>query len=193
MQSQPQTTNTSSFESFPIPGEAKINFAGWLAQNQNLLAPPVSNKMLFDKGQLKIMVVGGPNERTDYHYNETEEFFYQMKGDMILKVVLNGNEFKDIHIKEGEMFVLPGGVPHSPQRFVDTLGMVIEIERPKDTLDALRWYCETCQAVVYEERFYCYDLGQQLIPVIDKYNGSEEVRTCKCCGHVNAVSSAKKN
>lgn len=85
-----------------------------------------------------------------------------------------------------------GGIPHSPQRFENTVGLVIEMERPKDSLDALRWYCENCHAIVYEETFYCYDLGKQLVPVIEKYNGSEQVRTCKSCGHVNCKSNKKQ-
>ncbi|EFC46715.1 hypothetical protein NAEGRDRAFT_65213 [Naegleria gruberi] len=185
-----QSSSTDSFQSFPIEGEAKINFAEWLVENQSKLTPPVSNKMLFNKGQLKIMIVGGPNERTDYHVNQTEEFFYQMKGDMILKIV-DKNEHKDVHIKEGEMFVLPGNVPHSPQRFKDTIGMVIELERPQGSLDYLRWYCEKCDEIVYQDSFYCYDLGVQLVPVIEKYNSDESVRTCKACGHVNCKSNKK--
>lgn len=127
------SSSQSTFTSFPIPDHAKINFAGWLTENQSQLTPPVSNKMLFDKGQFKVMVVGGPNQRTDYHYNTTEEFFYQMKGDMILKVVLNGNEFKDIPIKEGEMFVLPG------RFFVVDLEGNIRIHLFSDDLTLDRW------------------------------------------------------
>ncbi|KAL9651182.1 hypothetical protein ABK040_008254 [Willaertia magna] len=166
--------------------ESKINIIEWLSQNQQFLQPPVSNKMLFNKGDLKVMIVGGPNQRKDYHYNETEEFFYQMKGDMILKVIENG-EFKDIKIKEGEMFVLPGKVSHSPQRFENTIGLVIEINRNENQLDKLQWYCDDCKSLVYEEIFHCTDLGTQLVPVIERYRNNIENRTCKNCNHVNEL------
>jgi 3-hydroxyanthranilate 3,4-dioxygenase len=103
---------------------------------------------------------------------------------MILKVVDNG-EFKDIEIKQGSMFMCPANVPHSPQRFENTVGLVVERKRPVDSLDILRWYCEKCAQVVYEESFHCVNLGTQLKPVILAYFASEEKRTCNSCGHLN--------
>lgn len=116
---------------------------------------------------------------------------------MVLKIVHNG-EFKDIPIKEGEMFVLPARIPHSPQRPKDTIGLVIGLQcenklliqkeraRKESEKDALRWYCEKCKEIVYEEWFHCTDLGTQLKPVIERYRTKTENRTCKKCGHVNA-------
>ncbi|RKP26815.1 3-hydroxyanthranilic acid dioxygenase [Syncephalis pseudoplumigaleata] len=103
---------------------------------------------------------------------------------MVLKVVDNG-EFRDIPIKEGEMFLLPGNVPHNPVRFADTIGIVIERNRRPEEIDRLRWYCSQCRHVVYEESFHCTDLGTQLKPVIEKYAADASLRTCKQCGHVN--------
>ncbi|KAJ3397054.1 3-hydroxyanthranilic acid dioxygenase [Lobulomyces angularis] len=131
------------------------------------------------------MAVGGPNKRTDYHVNPTEEWFFQHKGDMLLKIVDEGKIFKDVVIKEGDMFLLPKNIPHNPVRFADTVGIVIERKRPEGFLDALRWYCSECKEVVYEETFFCVNLGVQLKPVIEKFANDESLRKCKSCGHVN--------
>ncbi|KAI9144223.1 putative BNA1-3-hydroxyanthranilic acid dioxygenase [Paraphysoderma sedebokerense] len=162
-----------------------INFTSWLQENSHLLKPPVNNYCI-QRGDFIVMAVGGPNKRTDYHVNETEEWFYQYKGDMLLKVVENG-EFKDIIIKEGEMFLLPGNTPHNPVRFADTVGIVIERNRRPEEIDRLRWYCEKCQEIVYEESFHCTDLGTQLKPVIEKFANTEELRKCKKCGFMNVA------
>jgi 3-hydroxyanthranilate 3,4-dioxygenase len=125
--------------------------------------------------------VGGPNARTDYHLNETAEWFFQYKGAMTLKVVDQG-EFRDIIIGEGEMFLLPPNTPHNPVRFANTVGIVLEQARPKDSLDRLRWYCEHCHEIVDETAFYCYDLGTQIKEAVNAFKDSKERRTCKNCG-----------
>ncbi|KAF9438164.1 3-hydroxyanthranilic acid dioxygenase [Entomortierella beljakovae] len=162
-----------------------INFGKWIEEHSDKLQPPVNN-YLVQRGDFIIMAVGGPNARTDYHVNETEEWFYQYKGDMLLKVVDNG-EFKDLPIKEGEMFLLPANTPHNPVRFENTVGIVIERQRPPEAIDRLRWYCDGCKEIVYEESFHCVDLGKQLAPVINRYAADESLRKCKACGHVNTA------
>jgi|EP00161_Ancyromonas_sigmoides_P007767 3-hydroxyanthranilate 3,4-dioxygenase len=162
-----------------------FNLPNFLANHADELKPPVCNKVVCD-GEFKVMIVGGPNQRKDYHINEGSEFFYQIKGDLLLKIV-DGGEFRDVNIREGDMFLLPGNVPHSPNRFADTVGLVVERERRPEETDHLRWYCdvESCRAVVYEESFHCTDLGTQLKPVIERYFGDEALRKCAKCGHVN--------
>src|SRR5699024_9409986 len=117
-----------------------INFAEWIEENREFFKPPVGNKKIWEDSNFMIFVVGGPNRRKDYHIDPDEEFFYQVEGDMTLKVVDDG-EFKDIEIKEGEIFLLPANMPHSPQRGPDTIGLVIEHKRDIDAHDGFRWYC----------------------------------------------------
>ncbi|PWW78856.1 3-hydroxyanthranilic acid dioxygenase [Tuber magnatum] len=131
---------------------------------------------------MTVMIVGGPNARNDYHINETPEWFYQFKGDMLLRVVEDNGEFRDIHIGEGDMFLLPPNVPHNPVRFADTVGIVIEQKRPPQSLDRLRWYCPDCKSVVYEAAFRCTDLGVQIKEAVDGFKESEELRRCAQCG-----------
>ena len=128
------------------------------------------------------MVVGGPNSRKDYHYNETEEFFYQLEGDIHVKIVDDG-QFVDIPIKEGEIFLLPARTPHSPQRGPNTVGLVMEVVRP-DKLDGFRWYCENCGNLLHESKIPVNDIVKDLPVVMDQFYASVDLRTCKKCGHV---------
>ena len=87
---------------------------------------------------MMVTVVGGPNQRTDFHDDPVEEFFYQLEGDMVLKVFEDG-EFSDIVIREGDIFFLPKHVRHSPQRpMAGSVGLVIEPKRPDGLKDAFR-------------------------------------------------------
>jgi 3-hydroxyanthranilate 3,4-dioxygenase len=157
-----------------------INFKGWIDENRHLLKPPVGNKMIWRDREFIVMVVGGPNGRTDYHINGGEEFFYQVEGDMVLKVIENGTS-RDVEIKEGEMLLLPANTPHSPRRPANTVGLVIERKRLPHELDGLLWLCEKCGEKLYEERFNLTDIENQFPPIFDRfYNGDACV--CKKCG-----------
>lgn len=164
---------------------APFDFQRWIEDHRDQLQPPVGAKKLFEDANFIVMVVGGPNSRNDYHLNEGEEFFYQLEGDMTLKVVDDG-EFRDIEIKEGQVFLLPGGVPHSPQRRANTVGLVVERPRTENERDGLRWYCESCGSVVYEEFFEVKDFLGQMKAVMTAWKSDESMRTCSKCGHVNA-------
>eukprot|EP01137_Pigoraptor_chileana_P012250 Opistho-2@64417 len=168
-----------NWETHPLP----FSLNEWIDKNKGDLKPPVGNKMVFGKHcEFKVMIVGGPNTRTDYHEEVGEEWFYMIKGDMTLKIK-EGGKSKDVHIREGESYLLPGNVPHSPQRFPDTIGLVVERERRPHEVDFLRWYCRSCgEATVFEDSFHCTDLGAQLKPVIEKYYGDESLRRCPKCG-----------
>lgn len=148
----------------------------WVEENKHLLKPPVCNKLVYGAGMWKAMVVGGPNERTDYHIEEGEEYFLMLKGSMCLKVIERGQP-RDIAIREGEMLMLPARIPHSPNRFADTIGLVMERERAPGEMDGLRYYTSDFQAVLYEEWFHCTDLGKDLKPIIDRFHASDAKRT----------------
>jgi 3-hydroxyanthranilate 3,4-dioxygenase len=168
-----------------MPLSAPFNLQQWIEENRHLLKPPVGNKMICNGGFM-VMVVGGPNQRTDYHVNPTEELFFQVEGDIVLKVIEDGAP-RDIPIRQGEMFVLPASVPHSPRRPAGTVGLVIEQARPESANDHMRWYCPKCGAVIHDAEFHLVDLGKQLKPIIEQFNSSEELRTCKSCGAVYPV------
>ncbi|KAG8964289.1 3-hydroxyanthranilic acid dioxygenase [Tulasnella sp. 419] len=170
-----------------MPIAPPLNFPKWLSESSHLLQPPVNNYCLYSSQDYTVMAVGGPNERNDYHVNETEEWFYQYKGAMLLRVV-DGEEFRDIDIGEGEMFMLPANTPHNPVRFANTVGLVVERKRPEEAIDRLRWYCRssahTKPTVIREESFHCTDLGTQLKPIIKRWIETEELRKCPECGEV---------
>lgn len=163
---------------------APINFKKWIEEHRENLKPPVCNKVIWQEGDFICMVIGGPNQRTDYHYDEGPEFFYQIEGDMVLKVMEEGKP-KDIPIREGEIFLLPPRIPHSPQRIENTVGLVIERKRLAHEQDGLMWFCEKCNHKLYEERFHLVDIETQLPPVFQRFYGSEAHRRCDECGYLN--------
>ena len=167
------------------------NLKAWVEENRHLLKPPVGNKMVWQDRDFLVMVVGGPNQRKDFHIEEGEEFFYQIEGDITLRVMEDGKP-KDIPIREGEIFLLPAGVPHSPQRPAGTVGMVIERRRRDSEDDHLRWYCDHCGEILFDSEFHLVDLGKQLKPIIEEFYAREDLRTCKKCGTVMQVPAPAK-
>lgn len=161
-----------------------IDFKKWIEDHRHELKPPVGNRVIWKEGDFICMVVGGPNRRTDYHYEEGPEFFYQIEGDMTLKV-FEEDQPRDINIREGEVFLLPPRIPHSPQRFENTVGLVIERRRLEGEKDGLLWYCKECNTLLYEEYFLLTDIETQFGAVFDRFYGSEEKRTCSNCGFLN--------
>jgi len=161
-----------------------FSFTNWINENRHLLKPPVGNQVVYtDNSDFIVMVVGGPNNRKDFHYNETEEFFYQVEGDINLRIIEDGKKV-DIPIREGEIFLLPPKVPHSPQRPANTVGLVMELQRNHGETDGCMWFCENCEEKLYEEYFEMSDIVKQLVPIMEKFYASEENRTCKNCGTI---------
>lgn len=167
----------NEIESKPGMGPLMVNVDKWIEENEASFLPPVCNKLMHFS-QLNVMFVGGPNMRKDYHIEEGEELFYQLRGDMCLKVIENNTQ-KDVLIREGEMFLLPARIPHSPQRQAGTVGLVIERQRLQSETDGLRYYVDNSTAVLFERWFYCENLGVQLAPIISEFFSSEQYRTGK--------------
>ncbi|RPI18008.1 MAG: 3-hydroxyanthranilate 3,4-dioxygenase [Ignavibacteriae bacterium] len=159
-----------------------FNLQKWVEEHRHLLKPPVGNQCVVD-GDLIVMVVGGPNARKDYHFDEGAEFFYQVEGDITVKIIDDGKP-KDINIKQGEMFYLPPHIPHSPQRLANTIGMVVERKRDDNELDGFQWYCENCGNKLYEEFVKVDNIVTQLPPIFERFYNDIDKRTCKNCGHV---------
>jgi 3-hydroxyanthranilate 3,4-dioxygenase len=159
-----------------------FNFQAWLEAHRERLRPPVCNQVVFEDSEFIVMVVGGPNSRTDYHWDPGEEFFYQLEGDMLLRTVQDG-KIVEIPIREGEMLLLPPAVPHSPQRYADTVGMVIERRRRPEERDGFMWFCEACGHKLYEEFLHVSDIVAQLPPVFDRFYGDAANLRCDACGH----------
>lgn len=160
-----------------------LNLKKWVDEHRHLLKPPVGNQQVWKDRDFIVMIVGGPNARKDYHVNSTEELFYQIEGDITVKIIENGQK-KDVPIREGEIFLLPPFIPHSPQRPANTIGMVVERQRPAGQLDHLQFYCDKCGAIVHEPTFDLKDIVNQLKKVMEEFwaPDNKALRTCKKCG-----------
>lgn len=179
----PNQTSQATSSLFQI-----LNLKKWIDENRHLLKPPVGNKCIWPPNQYQcdfiVMAVGGPNERTDFHVNTGEEFFYQVEGQMKLIIIDPAGKMQDIHIKEGDIYLLPANTPHSPQRPANSVGLVLEKKRADGMLDGLQWYCEKCQSKLYEEYFQLINIETQFGAVFDRYYDSEHT-LCKKCGTQN--------
>jgi 3-hydroxyanthranilate 3,4-dioxygenase len=160
-----------------------FNLHRWIEQNRELLKPPVGNKLLFEDSGFIIMAVGGPNSRKDFHHDPGEEFFFQVQGDMVLRTVQDGR-LTDVPIRQGEVFLLPPEVPHSPQRPAGSVGIVVERRRDPDELDGFSWHCEHCGNRLYLERVAVRNIETQLPEIFSRFYSSAAHRTCSACGTV---------
>ena len=158
-----------------------FNLKKWVDDNRDRLKPPVGNQLVYKDTEFIVMIVGGPNARKDFHYNEGEEFFYQIEGNMTLPIIENG-ERRIIEINEGDMFLLPARVPHSPQRPANTVGLVIERMRKPHELDYCAWYCEKCNNQLDNQSFHLGDIVTQLPKLLNEFYANDELTICKKCG-----------
>jgi 3-hydroxyanthranilate 3,4-dioxygenase len=159
-----------------------FNFRSWIDEHRQFLKPPVGNQLVFEHSEFIIMVVGGPNSRTDYHDDPGDEFFYQLEGEMVLRTMQDRGRV-DIPIREGEILLLPAHIPHSPRRLPNSVGLVVERKRRAEEQDGFLWYCEHCQYPLHAEYLHVSDIVKQLPPIFDHFYNSQR-RICQACGTV---------
>ena len=162
-----------------------VNFARWIDENRHLLQPPVGNKTLTVGADFIVQVVGGPNRRTDYHVDPYEEWFYQLEGTIHVNLMVDG-EPETVTICPGETWLLPGSVPHSPQRpEPGSIGLVVERVREVGTLEKFQWYCPACHALIHEVELQIHDIVADLPPVFSAFYADEDARRCGRCGQTH--------
>jgi 3-hydroxyanthranilate 3,4-dioxygenase len=162
-----------------------INFEQWIEDNRHLLKPPVGNKTMTVGKDFIVMIVGGPNARTDYHVDPYEEWFYQIEGTMHVDLIVDGKP-ESVEISAGETWLLQGNTPHSPQRpETGSIGLVMERVREEGTLEKFQWYCPNCNALVHEVELQVRDIVVDLPPVFTAFYEDEQARICKNCGHLH--------
>jgi len=157
-----------------------INLKEWVEQNRDQMKPPVGNKYLYDGKDFFVMVIRGPNARNDFHVTNSEEYFYQVEGDIVVRVRDEG-KIKDFRVREGETFFVPSKMPHSPQRPPGTVGVVVERVRPVGEMEHLVFYCEKCGALVEDIEFDCKDIVVHFRDTMEAFWQDDARRTCKKC------------
>ena len=158
-----------------------VDLMKWIAENRHLMKPPVGNKYLYSGDDFFVMIIAGPNARNDFHMTDSEEFFIQLKGDIVVRI-RDKDGIKDVPVREGETFFVPGGVPHSPQRGPDTLGLVVERRRPETEPEHLMFFCEKCGELVYDKVFCCKDIVKHFAAAMEEFWADPKLCTCAKCG-----------
>ncbi|GII75156.1 3-hydroxyanthranilate 3,4-dioxygenase [Sphaerisporangium rufum] len=166
----------------PLSHGQPFNFQRWIDEHRELLKPPVGNVQIWEDTGLIVTVVGGPNQRTDFHDDPLEEFFYQLSGNMVLRVMEEeGRPPVDVQINEGDVFLLPPHVRHSPQRpEPGSIGLVVEFTRPAGDIDAFEWYCMECHHLVHRSEVQLRSIVDDLPPLFERFYAGD--RTCPHCG-----------
>lgn len=168
-----------------MAGLAAFNLMQWIKDHEEVLKPPVGNAQIWQDSDFIVTIVAGPNERTDFHVDPLEEFFYQIKGDMTLRIIEDG-QIKDVPIREGDILLLPPYTRHSPQRpEPGSYGLVIEASRPEGHVDAFEWYCDNCGHRIHRREVQLQSIVDDLPPVFSEYYESEALRTCPNCGTID--------
>lgn len=164
-----------------------FNFNQWIDDNADQLKPPVANQQIWEGTDMMVTVVGGGNKRTDFHDDPVEEFFYQLRGDMNLRIQEEeGKPAVDMPIREGDIFLLPPHVRHSPQRpDLDSIGLVVEYARPDGAMDGFEWFCGNCHMMVHRAEVSLVSIVRDLPPLFEAFYSDLDARTCSHCNTVH--------
>jgi 3-hydroxyanthranilate 3,4-dioxygenase len=165
-------------------GFQPINLMKFIEEHKDQLKPPVNNKLIWKDSELMVMLLGGPNKRRDFHVDPSEELFYQIQGSCYVEVINSEGKREVVEVKEGEMFLLPPNVPHSPHRVADTIGLVIERNREQGELEDFVWFCDECDHEMHRVTIQLTNIEVQVKDAINGFNSSLDLRTCKQCGYV---------
>jgi len=168
----------------PLPA---FNLRSWIEDHQYLLQPPVGAEVLWNDSELQVIIIGGPNARRDFHVDPSDEFFFQLKGTMVLEYMDSEGNRQRQPIREGEVFLLPANTPHSPQRPANTVGLVVERLRRPGEPEAYEWYCENCNNRLYRIERQDSDLLKDLGAALKAFHANSELRTCSRCGVTQPV------
>ena len=171
------------------PVGVPFSLLGWIDDHADELQPPVGNKVVWKDGDFIFMIIGGPNARNDFHIDPADEIFYQLRGDIRVDLIDGDGVRRPRRVREGEVMLVPAGVPHAPMRPEGSRGLVIERPRAPHELDTLRWYCESCGHVLHETTFHVSDIETELAAALAEFNGDADLRTCDRCGTVLDVAT----
>jgi 3-hydroxyanthranilate 3,4-dioxygenase len=164
---------------------ASFNLLKWISDNPQKLKPPIGANTVFRGDDFMVTVVGGPNARTDYHVNPTEEFFFQLEGSVTIRIQHEGQPH-DIVLPAGHIYLLGANIPHAPIRGPNTVGLIVERVRKNGMKDTHRWYCDNCNNVLFEKTVQIDLIERDMPPVFDAYYENPDNQTCKKCGHKNS-------
>ena len=146
---------------------------------------PVS--ILWQEGDSLAFVARGRPHRSEFHIDPSDEVMHVLKGEMELHYLTSEGERQVVLVPEGGVIHCPAGTPHSPHFSGDSFLLVLERKRGPGEVDRFIWYCEKCNAPVYETSRHVADYRDD--PVSDVYvEFYDDVahRTCPKCGHVDS-------
>jgi 3-hydroxyanthranilate 3,4-dioxygenase len=150
------------------------------------------NSILWQEADSLAFVARGREYRSEFHVDPSDEIMYMVKGDMALHHITPDGKRQVTMLRQGEIMHCPAGTPHSPRFAPDSLVLVIERKRKAGEKDRFLWFCEACDAKLFETERHVADYREDPVSrAYEEFYGSEQHRTCKACGHVTPVPPRK--
>ena len=107
--------------------DTKIN----LAEKLELLERPFTPGIVGYLNDYKLVVVKAHGEFVWHKHDDTDDFFLVLQGRLTIQL-----RDRDVHLEEGELFVVPRGVEHCPKADEETHVLLIEPRETVNTGDA---------------------------------------------------------